>query len=215
MTGVVAAQLESLLRIIESHRDTHCREAIESAERRAREIKHSARHEARLRMGEAIRQQRARGHQRIETYRAQVQTRIRRHEHTIALSMLERCRENLGRALQARWQDREARAEWIEALIEQGRATLPRQPWRVEHPEGWDRAELTPWVATVRTHAGAEPEFVSQSGIVAGLRLVVGKARLDGTLDGLVADREAIEAQLMAEIGREIAARSGGGGVLP
>lgn len=204
--SVLELQVQTLLEVVESHREARCQELRAEAERQRHALLAQAYGEARRRMHEAVEEERLRGRQRIAAARAQVQTRLRQRAHQTALLLLHQGWDSVHETLMARWKVPESRRRWIEALGRQALRTLPRQRWRIEHPPGWDTGEADALCAQVEGHCGARPDFRADNDVAAGLRLVTDGACLDGTLKGLLVDRSATEAQLLAQLNRLLAA---------
>ena len=159
-------------------------------------------------MHAAVEEERLRANQRIAAARAQVQTRLRQRAHQTALLLLHHGWDHLHQALIERWKAPETRSRWIAALGRQALHTLPRQAWKIHHPPGWDTAEASTLCERIAGHCGVKPSFEADNEIGAGLRLVTDGACLDGTLEGLLADRSAIEAQLLAQLNHLLAGRT-------
>ncbi len=205
--GILDAQVQTLLALVEQHRATHCaRLAAEAREQRGA-ILHQAHHDARDRMREAIRSERLRTREKLEATAAQLQTRERQQQHKTALLMLHRGWERLGDAALRRWKAPPQRHEWICALIKLALERLPPRPWVIEHPPGWDPDECAELRAAMEQHCGAAPQLRADDQLHAGLRICTDGACLDGTLEGLLADREAIEAQLLAQLNELLRSR--------
>lgn len=198
--GVLDAQLQSLLELLERHRETRCRAIREQAEEKRRELLAQAHGEARQRMHRAIAAERQRTEAELTAARAQLQTRARQRQYRIALSLLETGWEQIRQAVRERWHDPQARGQWVRALVDEALVVLPRSRWRIEHPTDWDPAELSEEMARVREGCGSEPELAARTDLQAGLRFCTDGACLDGSADGLLADRTGVEAQLLAEL---------------
>ena len=114
--------------------------------------------------------------------------------------------------MERRWSDAASRGTWIGSLVERALRFLRSGAWTVEHPVGWnpsEGAELGDWITR---ETGAKPTLVPVAEIPAGLRLVAGDTRVDGTIDGLLADRAEIEGHLLGELLRIAQAEKNGGG---
>lgn len=201
-SGVLAAQEGTLLALVERHRADRCAALLAQAEARRAVLLTQAHREARARMREAIRAERRRGEDRLAATRAQLQTRRRQQQHRTALLLLEQGWERLVQAVLARWQSAPERHLWVAALLHQARERLPRGAWVIEHPPGWDGAECAELLAPLEAHCGGAPQLRADARLLAGLRIRAEEACLDGSLDGLLADRAAIEAQLLAQLHR-------------
>lgn len=200
--SVVEAQVETLLTLVEQHRAARCSELLAQAEERRHTLLAEAYSEARARMHEAVLTERRRGQDKLDATRAQLATRARQQQHQTALLLLQQGWELLGQALLQRWKTAPQRRQWIDALLHQALQRLPRCAWVIEHPPGWDSAECTAMQEALRAHCGGMPQLRADEQIDAGLRICAAGACLDGTAEGLLADRAAIEAQLLAQLHR-------------
>lgn len=198
--GVLDAQVQTLLTLVAQHRDTRCARLAAEAQEQRNAILHQAHHDARGRMRETIRSERLRTREKLEATAAQLQTRERQQQHKTALLMLHRGWEMLGDVVLHRWKTPPQRHEWICALINLALERLPPRPWVIEHPPGWDPDECAELRAAMEQHCGAAPQLRADGQLHAGLRICADGACLDGTVEGLLADREAIEAQLLAQL---------------
>ena len=80
---------------------------------------------------------------------------------------------------------------------------LPAAAWTVEHPDSW-LDDDTQWLQQAFAARGLpKPVLRQDEGIAAGLRVRLGAACLDATLDGLSAKLHAVEARLLAAWERE------------
>lgn len=198
--GVLDTQVQTLLDLVQQHLEEHCRQARDEAQEKRRAILQQAHEEARGRMHEAVALERRRSKERLEATRAQLQTRARQHQHRTALLLLRRGWELLGQAALQRWKAAAQRRQWIRHLLQQALRLLPPRPWVIEHPPGWACDECEELPQLIHDHCGTAPEFRANDQLHAGLRICADGACLDGTLEGLLADREVIEAQLLAEL---------------
>ena len=68
-------------------------------------------------------------------------------------------------------------------------------------PRAGRRTNAGCWRRACRSGHGSGVEFTEHAGFDAGLRIVAGRNVVDATLAGLLADREAIGARLLGELG--------------
>lgn len=198
--SVLDAQMEALLALVEQHRAERCSQLLAQAEERRHALLAEAYGEARSRMHEAVLTERRRGKDKLDATRAQLETRARAQQHQTALLLLQQGWELLGQAVLQRWKSAPQRRLWVGTLLRQALHLLPRCSWVIEHPPGWDPAECAELHEALRAHCGALPQLQANDQLDAGLRICAAGACLDGTLEGLLADREAIEAQLLAQL---------------
>jgi hypothetical protein len=190
--------MRSLLHVIEVYRIRRCEELLQEAERQAADLIKQAYREGRQRLHQAIVEERQRGSAAIAALEAQLRTQYRQRRQQIEVMLLQRGLERLRTELLRRWQDSSTRRLWVEGLLHQGLKLLPHRNWRITHPQDWSRDEQDETVAFLQTHIEGAPELASAAGLQAGLRICSGGTCLDGTLPSLLADRRAIEAQLLA-----------------
>ncbi len=201
--SIVEVQVGELLKLVESYRDKNCDLIRERARAQAAEIVTQAKHDARAHMRTAIKQERARAQAHIASTRAHLLTKRRQRQQRSDKLLVEQGWEKLIETLMMRWRDSNQRSSWVKALVLQGLALLPTGEWRVAVPPGWERDEMLGLGDEMAALPLVQsPTFVEDSSITAGLRIEVDGACLDATMDGLLANRAAIEAQLLAEISR-------------
>ncbi len=199
--GIIDAQLDSLLELVERHRDERCRAIREQAEVERRELLAEAHAEARGRMHRAIQTERQRARSELTAARARLQTRARQQQYRIALGLLHEGWDTLQGAIRKRWNTPEGRRPWIRALVAEAMVVLPRsQCWHIEHPLGWDPSEAKEETARMIDYCGRAPEWVARDDLNVGLRFCTDGACLDGSAAGLLTERTAIEARLLAGV---------------
>ena len=198
-SSVLDAQVNALEEVVESSREARCRELLEEARRSAVETVKRAHQENRARMRAAIEEQRKRMEETLAATRARLATRERQHRQQADQERLSLAWLRLKEVLLERWQDADCRRRWVLGLIEEALAHLPRDLWRIEHPQRFDPNELSSVNQQIAEHCGGKPaDFAINKGIDAGLRIAAGGARVDGTIEGLLTDRNRIEAELLA-----------------
>jgi hypothetical protein len=192
--------LVEMLKLVEEHELGRCREALTRAHAQAQVMRREAQRVARARMHahiQALKQERRRA---LALASAELDTAQRQHRNRCDYALIETGLKQLDAALANRWQDAAARHQWVERVVRNARARLPRERWEISHPPGWPESEQRELAARLAPELGAAPVFRAEIGIRAGLCVRAGTARLDGTLDGLLADRAAIEALMLAEL---------------
>jgi vacuolar-type H+-ATPase subunit H len=212
MNLIPAAQSEALLREIEQQAGEECRTAIAAAEQEARTIVAHAHAAARQRVHEAIGELRREGVRRLSRARAQIETAARQSAQRHALKLIERAWPLLADALLARWRDPATRRTWADAAAGYARDRLKAERWAVEHPPGWSADEQLSLCKALGA-ADAAVTFTVDRALAAGIRIKAAGATIDATAQGLLADRAAVAAQLLAEIDKATAdanARPGG-----
>jgi len=191
----------ALLDLVEDDRRTQCASIIALAEQQAAAALAQARAEARTRVREAFGEERARAQARVAAARAAVQTRRRLHEQEHAAVWLALGWQRLPSALRARWADAAARQMWVDAALDEARRVLAPGGWHIVHAPGWPVAEREAVAARLSADAGPAPRFTERADLGAGLRIAAARNVVDATLAGLTADREAVGARLLGELG--------------
>lgn len=197
--SILEAQVNALEELVESSREERCRRLLEDAKRGVKETVRRAHRENRGRMRAAIDEQRKRMDETLAATRARLATRARQRQQQLDKEQLNLAWSRLGDVLFERWQDAACRRRWILSLVEEALAYLPGEPWKIEHPQDFDPAELSTMKEQVTEYCGGEPpDFAAVEDFRAGIRICAGGACVDGTLAGLFVDRNRIEAELLA-----------------
>lgn len=208
---VLDTQTLALLRRLSREQEMRTRHAREDADGQAREIVRRARSEARARVHQAVLETRREVEQAVARRKAAIDTRERRAHQAVLRRLLEDAWRRLPAALEARWADPAARAQWCRSACAQARRSLLHTGHlRVELDPRW-RGEIDRVVAEAFPEAErAALEVVPVEGLGAGLRVRGGRACVDATVPGLVAARERVAAELLAEVDGELTRLSGG-----
>ncbi len=194
--------LEGMLRLV-GERERREREAIlAQARAEARRIVAEARSEARKRVRRDVEEMRRWMRREIGRAEAAFETAKRRHRSRCDAALLEAGWGRLREALAARWRDPAGRRAWVEMLLRDALARLPKTAWDITHPPDWPEAERTALTQRLQGALGHPPRFHPSPDSSAGLKLCAGGACLDGTLEGMLLDRHGIEGRLLAELNR-------------
>ncbi len=215
----VEEDVAALLDQVEAYRQGECAKLLKEANHQAEAQLRAAHREARQRVHQVLAELRrdARGH--IVAAEARAQARERSREHRATLALLEAGWTRLGEELARRWQDPATRATWVEILVERALASLPAARWLIRYPADWPESEREKLAQTLAERLPQPPEWSPDAGIPAGLHICAGGASpqgdsdplraearaesyacVDGTLEGLLADRAAVEAALLAAV---------------
>jgi hypothetical protein len=204
---LLEAQTLALLRRLAREQELRTRRAREDAEEQARDIVRRARSEARARVHQAVLDTRRENETATARKRAALDTRERRSRQAMLRRLLDDAWRRLPSALESRWQDGAARVAWCRAACAQAAGSLLRTEHLVVELDGLWRYELGPVIeASLATAARGTLEIVPVERLGPGLRLRGGKACIDATIGGLVAARDRIAAELLAEIDRQLTA---------
>lgn len=196
-------RIAALLAFVESYRSARCAELMAAAQAEARALLKRAHAEARERVRCALEQERQHAERQLALAAARARTRARLREQRRRAQELSAAWRLLPAALEARWEDPDARARWAAAVATRSLALLPPHGWRVAHPPDWSTSEREAFVQLLAPRLEEPPQFAADPAIRAGLRLAAGATVLDATPAGLLADREAIEARLLHYLCRE------------
>lgn len=198
--SIVQAQMEALLRRVAREQEILTRKARDAADEQAQGIVKRARDEARARARLAAAEAHESVDRALADRRAALETAARQREQALLRKLMDDAWTRLPVELATAWQDATARATWCKAAcalarrIVLGDATFAAE-FDADAPEdavGCARAALSNGsdAATVTRVAGLGP----------GLRIRHGRACVDATASGLLASRERIEAELLAEL---------------
>jgi hypothetical protein len=199
--SIVQAQTEALLRRVAREQESLCRKAVDAAQEQARGIVSRALEEARARTRLALEEARSAVSQAVTDRRAALETAARRREQSVLRGLMDRGWEQLPGILESAWRDAAIRARWCEAACTVARRTLLGDDGYTVEVD----AAATPDVAASIEHglggSSAGLTLRARAGLGAGLRVVHGLASVDATVPGLLAARERVEAELLAELG--------------
>lgn len=204
----------ALLQLVAQHRATRIGQTLQPAQEQARALRRAARAEARRRVHTAVAEERKR--QAVETgaVEARLATERRLAGQQRAVLLLAQAWDALRYTLLHQWQQPATRARWIETHLQRAECSLAdpagpaessaasaagagRRSWQLSGPPDWAPVEYQAVAAELHQRAAVEVTFVPDAGIAAGWRLQAGHNRLDATVDGLLADRAAIEGRLL------------------
>jgi hypothetical protein len=189
---------QALLAVVDASLRKQVGAILGEADERAHAILKEAHERARRAVRTAFLEARVRTEERMVTLQARVATARRLHDQKRASEILAAEWGSLPAALAQRWRDPAARRRWAEHAARGALGRLPREGWRIAHPADWPEGERAALVAALAADLGSPPAFVADPAIKAGLRINAGHNVVDATLDGLLADRAAIGAQLLS-----------------
>lgn len=191
-------RVRHLLEVVLQHRDEKCQAIREQAEDEARALLQTAWREARERLHNDNAVTRRMVVQQLASHEAQQQTRRRQQRQASDKILLVAAREALQAALLQRWQQPLSRQLWCEALADAAAITLDGREWTIEHPVDWPVSEQQALQARIKSLSGKTPRLQAAGDIDAGLRICAGATCMDATRNGLLHDRERIDAELLA-----------------
>ncbi|MCG6940245.1 MAG: hypothetical protein LJE69_03220 [Thiohalocapsa sp.] len=188
----------ALLKLVQDERDKACRRLLAEAAERAAAIKR-----------DAYRRERGLLHQRIEAERSRAQgllrkagaeraTAERRRGELADARLLAAVWPRLRAQLAERWASADSRVQWVSTALAQARKRLPQMGWTIRHAPGWPEAERATALAELAQHGIPTPSLRADGELSAGLLIAAGGGVLDMSLEGLLQDREQVEARLLA-----------------
>ena len=193
----------ALLRLVEEQRDEACRRALAEAEESARALLRQTHRKERAHLHRRILEERARIQARVQAVEAERVTRERREQARSSAGILAQAWPLLQLGLQRRWDTVEGRRRWVWRCLREALGSLPAGAWTVRHAPAWPVAEQQAVREQLAAALGVEPQLRSDPTIEAGLVVDSGGACLDGSLRGLLADRQRLEARLLALLAGE------------
>ncbi len=201
--SIVQAQTEALLRRVAREQEMRCRRARDAAEDQARGIVKRAWEEARARLRQAVEEERRAIDKALADRRAALETVERQREQAVLRELMDEAWRDLPAALEAVWRDADGRRDWCASACALVATTLKQtQGFTVELDVQAPRS-LGEFVEHELREAGATAVHVERApGLGDGLRIRSGRACVDATIPGLLASRERVESELLAELER-------------
>ncbi len=192
--------LEHLLGVVVENRETRCLELRESAQQQAKAIVRQAYSKGRIRMHHHIDALREKYRVRVTAAIARNQTLLRRQHQKEDRAILDVAWPLLREAILALWNDPVSRHKWLDAAITSASAGLREHGWRIEHPPGLSDGDIK----RINLASGREKdrslELSACDDIEAGIRIIARGTVIDATLNGLLQQKAAIEARMIARI---------------
>lgn len=196
--GVLNLQVEALVGALHAHREQRCRELLHDAEHRAQALLAESRSQLRERAQQAVEQERRRRALALRQAENRVRAAERGATQAFYESLLADAWPRLTAELEARWADRDTRRAWCRMLIEDAAGRLGRSNWTVEIAVGLTGDDPAWLGELLATHDHSEAALVADADLRAGLRIRERGSCLDGSIDGLLRNRSAIEGRLLA-----------------
>lgn len=188
---------------IERQCDAECRAILEAADLESRTIVAEAFAAARRHVHEAFEDLRRDGERRLARAKAQIDTELRVRDQARAAGNLRDGCPVLVNAVADRWSDPRARRRWAASLAETAGRRLRPGAWTVEHPADWSDDEQAAFLSCLEPDQRARVNFRRSEDFDTGLRILSDGAVLDATPERLLADKPAVQALLLAAIGRQ------------
>jgi hypothetical protein len=197
-SSVLGNKVQHLLDVVAQHRDDKCAAIRANTQAEEKILLRAAWREARERLHNDNVETRRHVEQTLASKEAQQQTRLRQLRQSDDEALLDTARVALQAALLQRWQQPSLRQQWCEELVTAAVTTLDGKVWTVEHPADWPMSEHDALRERINSLCGKAPRFQANADINAGLRICAEGTCMDATLEGLLHDRERIDAELLA-----------------
>lgn len=197
-SSIVGAQVQRLLELVNDYQQTQCRALLDQAREQSRQIVQQARQNGRMRLHHEIQDARQQIRREISAARAKQHTLKMQQRHRSDREFLDQCWEILHVKLTQRWRDSTQRRLWTEKVLGEALTFLPGPVWRVDHPPQWPEAERKVFREKAANGAVRELDFHAVPELAAGISISADDASVDGTLQGLMADRVRIESEILA-----------------
>jgi hypothetical protein len=198
--SIVQVQMESLLRRVAREQEMLSRRARDTADEQSRGIVTRAREEARARTRQAAEEAHLTVERALGDRRAALDTAARQREQSLLRELMDTAWAALPGALVAAWQEPARRREWCEtACVLAARIVMGEGPFTVELDAAAPAAPDEVFGRCLSV-AGEPPTVRRVEGLGPGLRIRRGLACVDASVPGLLASRERVEAELLAEL---------------
>jgi len=194
------ASLQALLELVDGDRERQCTQILDEARARAAALQSQARGEARKRLRQTFEEQRHALQAQVAAAQARLATQQRLHAQQRTSLLLGLARQQLPAALQARWTLPAARAAWVARVLDVAHARLPAAGWRVVHAGDWPADERVAAAASLVQRGHAQTSFEADAAMAAGLKVIAGGNIVDGSLAGLLAEADDIDAALLRHL---------------
>ncbi|MCM2312497.1 MAG: hypothetical protein NDI84_13940 [Steroidobacteraceae bacterium] len=198
--SIVQAQMEALLRRVAREQEMLSRKARDAAAEQARGIIARAREEARARTRQASQEARQSVERALADRRAALETAARQREQALLRKLMDGAWATLPRALDANWSDAAQRRSWCEAACALARRIVMGAGTFTIELDTAAPADAAECARNILSNGDEAAAVVRIDGLGAGLRIRHGLACVDATATGLLASRERIEAELLAEL---------------
>ena len=199
-SSIVRTQVDRLLDVVREYQDKQCEKILTQAQQETQQIIRQAYGDARLRLHQYILESREGMQREIVTAKAKSHTIRKQIQHKADRLYLKQTWDMLEDKLITRWQNKEQRQRWVQKILVVALQVIPSQDWLVEHPDCWSDYEKHNLINQARQKSSKiAVNFAVSSDIIAGIRICAHGATVDGSLQGLLANRSRIESELLAQ----------------
>lgn len=192
----------ALLDLVEADRIRRCDEISRQIEDAACALLVEARATALARVRGVMAEQRGRLRDRLRALDARLATESRLHAQRRMRALLDEAWRRLPLALEARWRDPAGRREWTRRMVTSAREELGPGDWSLSYAPGWPQHERSAAIEELAAAGYAIAAATEDARMRAGLQVRRGGNVLDGTLHGLLADRNVVGARILDELSR-------------
>lgn len=196
--SILDAQVQRLLDIVQAYQQEQCDALLSQAQEESQGVIRQAYQLARRNIHADLQLTRQHIRDTMAAARAKQHTLLMQQNHSAASSFLEQCWQALQPSLCARWQRPDCRLQWVAEILATATAVLPAGHWLIEHPADFGGQEQKQLLEQAQALAGVTAELGSTPDLTAGIRISADGASVDGSLHGLLSDRTALEALLLA-----------------
>jgi hypothetical protein len=197
--SILDAQVNALLGLVSQRREQRTRDIRAQSDAQVEEILRAARAEARESLHQAVARERARLSQGLRQAQARAELETRQRAQRETLTLLQHMWPRIGATLEARWREEQERGVWIAAAMQDAAQLLGGRPWRIEHAAGLTPEERQRALTQAGAGGAQDVEWHPEPQLTAGLRVRTTGACLDATIEGLLVDREDVEALFLSE----------------
>jgi hypothetical protein len=198
--SIVQAQMEALLRRVAREQEMLSRKARDAAEEQARGIVARARAEARARTRQAAEEANQSVARALADRRAALETAARQREQSLLRRLMDEAWDAMPTELEATWRDAAARRSWCGAACALARRIVMGSGAFTIELDATAPADADDCAQQALANGGDVATVNRIDGLGPGLRIRRGLACVDATATGLLASRERIEAELLAEL---------------
>jgi hypothetical protein len=200
-----AETLEHLLGVVVENREKRCQQVRDDAFRQANEIVKQAHARSLGRMHRHIVALREKYRVKIASATARNQTLLRQQHQKEDRAILDIAWPKLRETIVALWRQPDSRVKWLDAAIETASNRLRDHHWHIEHPPDLSEEDKKRIMLASGFDKSGRHRFKVDKTIEAGIRFRTKGTVVDVTLDGLLKQKNIIEAQMIARIKQRIA----------
>ena len=189
--SIVLTQANSLIRQLRDELQRKTREIEREASAWCRERLGIARRDARIKVRAEIRVARERLRSEVAAAQAQLEAERRRRRQAELNGVLANIMRRVPDALAARWRNPNSRREWITAALRDAKRRLGDGDLTVRHAPNVMPDER------VQVFEGLRLTWIEDAGLAAGLIIDIAGARLDASIEGLLAGSLELQSKVL------------------